>query len=98
MISVIIPTKNDFDLGYTLESVVKAIKPERTEIIVVDASEGKLDHIKNKFPKVRWLYFHNKTRKKRTFVEQLNLGTEKSKGDILTFVDGGCIVEKNWLK
>ncbi len=96
-ISIIIPTKNDFDLDKTLISVEKTKKPEKTEILVIDASKGNLDDIKKKFPKVRWIYFHNKTNKKRTFVEQLNLGTKEAKGDILVFVDGGCIVEKKWL-
>jgi GT2 family glycosyltransferase len=98
MISIIIPTKNDLDLGNTLESVTKANKPEKTEIIVIDASKKEtLLDIKKKFPKVKWFYYKNKTGKKRTFVEQLNVGTAKAKGDILVFVDGGCTVDKNWL-
>jgi len=97
MISIIIPTKNDFDLDKTLISIEKNKKPEKTEIIVVDASEGNLDYIKKRFPKVRWIYFHNKTNKKRTFVEQLNIGTKKAKGNVLVFVDGGCIVKEDWL-
>lgn len=98
MISIIIPTKNDLDLDKTLKSVTNTKKPEKTEIIVVDASKKEiLLNIKEKFPKVRWFYYKNKDGKKRTFVEQLNLGTRKAKGDILVFVDGGCIVDKDWL-
>lgn len=98
MISIIIPTKNDFDLLATLESVTKAKKPEKTEIIVIDASEKEtLLHIKKRFSNVKWIYYKNKTGKKRTFAEQLNVGTNRAKGDILVFVDAGCIVEKDWL-
>lgn len=98
MISIIVPTKNDREIEDTLNSLNKTKKQEKTEIIVVDASKKEtLLDIKKKFPKVRWLYYKNKSRKKRTFVEQLNLGTAKAKGDILVFVDSGCIVKKNWL-
>ncbi|GAG39726.1 unnamed protein product, partial [marine sediment metagenome] len=97
MISIIIIVKDDLEIEFTLKNLRLIKKPEKTEIIVVDASEGNLDGIKKKFPKVRWIYFHNITDKKITIPEQRNLGIKKAKGDIFVFVDAGCIVKRNWL-
>ena len=97
MISIIIAVKNDRRIDKTLEELVKIPRPEKTEFLVIDASEGNLDEIKKKFPSVRWIYFHNQTGKKRTFVEQINLGSEKAKGDILAYIDSDCIPTRDWL-
>jgi GT2 family glycosyltransferase len=69
----------------------------KTEILVVDASEGNLYDIKKEFPSVRWIYFHNKKNKKIAIPEQRNLGLKKAKGNIITFIDGNCVPDKNWL-
>lgn len=97
MISIIIINKNDAGIENTLEHLFKIPKPEKTEIIVVDASEGKLDYIRKKFPKVRWFNFKNKTNKKITIPEQRNYGIKKAKGEIIVFIDANCIPDKNWL-
>ncbi len=36
---------------------------QKIKILAVNASEGNLDDIKKKFPKVRWVYFKNNTHK-----------------------------------
>ncbi len=97
MISIIIAVKNDRRIEKALEGLVKIPKPEKTEILVIDASEGNLDEIKKKFPSIRWIYFHNQASKKRTFVEQINLGSEKAEGDILAYIDSDCIPTRDWL-
>ena len=97
MISIIIAVKNDRRIDKNLEELVKIPRPEKTEILVIDASEGNLDDIKIKYPSIRWIYFHNQTCKKRTFVEQINLGSEKASGDILVYIDSDCIPTKTWL-
>jgi cellulose synthase/poly-beta-1,6-N-acetylglucosamine synthase-like glycosyltransferase len=97
MISVIIPVKNDRKIENILNEMVNIPKPEKTEILVVDASEGNLDDIKKKFPKARWIYFNNNTNKIYTFTEQINLGLHKAKGEIIVFIDADCIPKKDWL-
>lgn len=97
MISIIIIVKSDRGIENTLNKLVKIRKPEKTEILVIDSSEGKLDDIKKKYSSVRWVYFINKTNKKITIPEQRNLGIKKSKGDIIVFIDANCIPSDNWL-
>jgi len=98
MISIIIIVKNDRGIENTLRRLTKIPKPEKTEIIVVDASEGNLDDIKQKFSKVRWIYFHDNAHKGYTYAEQRNMGIKNSKGDIIVFLDSDCVPFKpQWL-
>lgn len=97
MISIIIIVKSDRDIKDTLSKLEIIPKPQKTEIIVVDASEGKLNSIKKQFPAVNWLNFKNKTEKKITIPEQRNFGIEKSKGDIIVFIDANCLPNDKWL-
>lgn len=90
--------KYDRKIKDTLLRLNSIDKDPLHEIIVVDASDHKLDDIKYSFPNVRWNYYKNKFNKKITISEQRNLGIKKSKGDIIVFVDSGCIPEVDWLK
>jgi len=97
MISIIIIVKNDRRIENTLKKLFKIPKPEETEIMVIDVSEGSLDDIKNIFPSVRWIYYHNKKNKEITLPEQRNLGLKKAQGDIIAFIDADCVPDNNWL-
>src|ERR1035437_2191256 len=97
MISIVIAVKDDQRIAHTLKYLEHVIKPENTEVLVIDASEGRLDTIKKQYPNVIWINYLNKTTKKRTFVEQINLGSRKAKGDIIVYLDADCIPTKNWL-
>lgn len=96
MISIVIIVKNDPRLAKLLAMLQKISYPEKTEIIVVDASMGKLDEIKNTYPKIQWIYYRPKFQK-RTYAEQRNLGILASKGDVIVFIDADCFPEKDWL-
>ena len=67
MISIIIIVKNDRRIENTLKKLFKIPKPEKTEILVIDISKGNLDGIKNIFPSVRWIYYHDKKIRKLQF-------------------------------
>lgn len=96
-ISIIIIVKGDLGILNTLNQLDKIIKPFKTEILVIDASPGKLDEIKAQFPRVRWFYYDKKPNKRYTISEQRNMGISKSQGDIIIFLDSNCIPIKEWL-
>lgn len=97
MISIILIVKNDRNIQHTLAKLTDIKKPQETEIIVVDASEGALDDIKKSFPDIRWIYFHNIEKKNITIPEQRNLGLKEAKGVIIIFLDSDCIPDNLWL-
>ena len=97
LISIIIIVKGDKGILNTLNQLDKIVKPYEMEILVIDASHGKLDEIKAQFPKVMWFYYDKKPNKKYTISEQRNMGISKASGDIIIFLDANCIPIKEWL-
>lgn len=97
MISIIIIVKNDRRIAFLLTELKKINKPEKTEVIVVDASKGILQDIKEKFSYVQWIDFVSNTTKKITIPEQRNVGIRHAKGDIIVFIDADCKPDENWL-
>src|SRR5215470_12629024 len=97
MISIIIIVKNDRRIDHVLGILKTIRKPDKTEVIVVDASRGRLDDIRKKFRYVRWIDFENTTKKKTTIPEQRNVGVREAKGDIVVFIDSDCKPDKDWL-
>lgn len=95
--SIIIINKNDEGIKETLQALEKIKKPAKTEIIVVDFSQHKLDWIKEKFKEIQWIYFSPK-RKKVSIPEQRNIGLKAAKGKVIVFTDASCVpVKKTWL-
>lgn len=97
MISIIIIVKNDRKIAFLLNELKNIKKPEKTEVLIVDASEGQLDDIKNKYSYTKWIPFINKTKKKTTIPDQRNVGIANAKGNIIVFIDSDCIPHKDWL-
>jgi len=97
MISIIIIVKNDYGIDKTLDAITKITKPTDYEVIVVDASNGLLDNIKDKYPFVRWINYSADKTNKITIPEQRNVGIHNAKGEIIVFLDASCIPIKNWL-
>src|SRR5258708_18331084 len=97
MISIIIIVKNDLGIEQTLNKIIKINIKQVIETIVVDASKGKLDHIKNKFSTVLWISFLSKSHKLITIPEQRNTGIKHAKGNIVVFTDANCEPNEHWL-
>ncbi len=96
-ISIVIIVKNDRGVENTLNKLRSITRPVACEILVIDASNGRIDDIRDKFPEVRWIYYPTLNIKKTTIPEQRNLGVKESKGNIVVFIDADCVPVKNWL-
>lgn len=94
--SIIIPTyKRPLELKKCLISLNNlTLKPN--EVIVIYFNEKKTTEILNNF-KSEYNIIKIKTNK-QSQINSLNLGLEKTKGDIICFIDDDVIVKKDWLK
>jgi len=100
MISIVIISKNESALDATLDilQVQAAQVDEPCEILVVDASDGRLDHIrKGHEPDVRWIQFQRPPGVGVTIPHQRNMGVRSAAGDIIVFTDSGCYPDDGWL-
>ena len=94
-VSVIIPVKNEEQLiSRCLSSVISQNYPkDKFEIIVVD--NDSVDNTKNiisRFDGIKIL------EKSGTIGTVRNYGGKSAKGELLAFLDGDCVPEKDWLK
>jgi len=96
--SIVIINKNDKGINDTLSALFKLKVDRQAEIIVIDASDHKLDWIKKKFPKVVWKDFKNKQTGKISIPEQRNIGIQTAKNAIVVFLDASCVpLNSEWL-
>jgi len=100
MISVVIISKDEPDLDDTLTAVVDQASSltEPCEIIVVDASDRRLDYIRQRHAStVRWLDFQRPPGVRVSIPHQRNAGVREALGDIIVFTDAGCRPRPDWL-
>lgn len=97
MISIIIISKDEPELGATLTDVAGADAGEPVEIIVVDASGGRLDHLAAAHPRVHWRAFEPPAGVRVSIPHQRNAGVRAASGDVVVFTDAGCRPEPGWL-
>jgi len=94
-VSIIVPVKNcEATIGELLESLMRLdYKKEKLEVIVVDGnSTDKTCEIVSKYP-VKLL------EEERPGINAArNTGIKHSKGEIIVFTDGDCVVPKDWIK
>lgn len=100
MISVVIISKDEPSLDDTLTYVEGEIDSvaESCEIVVVDASSGRLDYIRARHETtVRWLDFKRPPGVRISIPHQRNAGVREASGDIIVFTDAGCRPHPGWL-
>jgi GT2 family glycosyltransferase len=100
MISVVIISKDESGLDDTLAGVIAQVADlgEPGEIIVVDASAGRLEHIRQRHAAaVRWLDFQPPPGVRVSIPHQRNAGVGAAQGDLIVFTDAGCVPEEKWL-
>lgn len=101
MISVVIISKDEPDIDGTLievEAQAGALD-EATEVLVIDASEGRLDQVRRRHAdQVRWLDFRRPPGVRRSIPHQRNAGVRAAAGEIIVFTDAGCTPAEDWLR
>lgn len=98
MISVVVISKDEA-LDDTLNAVWEQTRQidEPSEIIVVDASERRLEHVRSKHPYVRWLDYTKLPGVRISIPHQRNVGVQAAAGDVIVFIDAGCTPRSGWL-
>jgi len=100
MISVVIISKDEASLDSTLTAVTAQAQAleEPAEVVVVDASDGRLDYIRLRHQaQVRWVQFDRPPGVTVSIPHQRNAGVREAKGEIIVFTDSGCRPEPEWL-
>lgn len=100
MISIVIISKDEASLDGTLSDAASQAREfdESAEIVVVDASEGRLDHIRLRHEtEVRWVQFQQPPGVTTSIPHQRNAGVRAARGEIIVFIDAGCRPEPGWL-
>lgn len=95
-VSIIVPVYNEeSNIKFLIESLLNLNYPKhKYEIIIVDNnSKDKTVEIIKEFQQVRCLF-----EKKQSSCISRNKGIREAKGNILAFIDGDCIPDKDWLR
>lgn len=101
MISIVIISKDEPALDSTLTAVARQARSasEPAEILVVDASDGRLDQIRERHAAtVCWHPFHPPADLRTSIPQQRNVGVRAAAGDVIVFIDAGCTPSAGWLE
>ena len=100
MISIVIISRDEASLDDTLTAVTSQVKAlrEPAEIVVVDASDHRLDYICLRHEgQVRWVQFDQPPGVTVTIPHQRNAGVHEATGEVIVFIDAACQPEPDWL-
>jgi glycosyltransferase involved in cell wall biosynthesis len=98
-VSIIIISKDESSLQETLVAVERDMRDlgGEAELVVVDASRGRLDDIRRRHPDTRWIDFEPPDGVAVSIPHQRNVGVRSAAGEIIAFTDCGCLPEPGWL-
>jgi hypothetical protein len=99
-VSIVVISKDEPALDGTLAEVGAQARAlgRPCELVVVDASAGRLDHIRDAHPGVRWAAFTPPPGVAVSIPHQRNLGVRIARGDVVVFTDAGCTPRAGWLE
>jgi glycosyltransferase involved in cell wall biosynthesis len=100
MISIVIISKDEDGLDDTLTGVTQQAREfdRDSEVIVVDASAGRLADIAQRHPDVRWINFTPPSGVRISIPHQRNLGVRSACGEVIVFIDAACHPHAAWLE
>ena len=103
-VSVVVVSKDEPRLGPTLDALEQQLSAEigrgvavGSEVLVVDASSGRLGSVRGAHPSVRWVDFQAPLDGGVTIASQRNAALQASRGEVVVFVDSGCVPCEGWL-
>ena len=93
-------SKDEPELAATLASCEAQIASlgEAAEVVVVDASAGRLADIAVQYPGVRWFDYKPPPGVSISIPHQRNFGVRQAHGDLIVFTDAGCVPHPHWLE
>jgi glycosyltransferase involved in cell wall biosynthesis len=101
MISIVVISKDEPALDTTLTDLGTQARQlgEPAEIVVVDASQARLDAIRRRHAAgTRWVAFQQPPGVVVSIPHQRNAGVREALGEIVVFTDAGCRPEPGWLE
>ncbi len=96
-VSLVIVSKDEPALATTLDAVAGLIPGMLDEVVVVDASQRRLDWVRRERPWVKWCDYEQPKGVRVTIAHQRNVGVARARGDVVVFTDCGCIPRPHWL-
>ncbi len=96
-VSMVIVSKDEAGLADTLDAVGGITPGLLDEVVVIDASQRRLDRVRVEHPWVEWHDYEQPEGVKVTIAHQRNLGVARARGDVIVFTDSGCIPRPHWL-
>ncbi|MHB8379025.1 MAG: glycosyltransferase family 2 protein [Acidimicrobiales bacterium] len=97
-VSLVIVNKNERLLSDTLDAIKPFVGNIVDEVLVVDASDGALDDIRESHEWAQWIDYVQPVGVRITIAHQRNVGVRRAKGDVIVFTDSGCLPEDGWLE
>lgn len=96
-VAIVVISKDEPGLADTLDGLQRLSTSLTREVVVVDASAGRLEAIQKQHPEVTWIDFGPVPGKQVTIPEQRNAGVRATTAPVVVFIDAGCAAEPDWL-
>jgi cellulose synthase/poly-beta-1,6-N-acetylglucosamine synthase-like glycosyltransferase len=97
-VSVVVISKDEPELSKALASLRPQCDAILAECVVVDASEGRLDMVRDTHRWVTWEPFDTPGGRRITIAHQRNVGVRASQGRIIAFCDASGVPHTDWLQ
>ena len=97
-VAVVLLSKDEPALDDSLRALRPQLDAHDGECIVVDASEGRLEYIRNEYPWVKWIDYVRPVNVGITIPHQRNVGVRAATAPIIAFCDAGGIPTEDWLE
>lgn len=97
-VSVVVLSKDEPALATTLDLLRPQCEALGAECIVVDASKGRLNYIRDDHPWVKWIDYSGPFWRSSTIPHQRNVGCRAAAGEVIAFCDCGGEPQSDWLR